>query len=686
MKPNTISLNVLIDSSASTDPGWAGALNSFVDDYRLCKATLSFFLCHEEYQPVYWGKPIEDVGAFRFEPEGNAALFESACRMIDDIGASLAAKPEEERPEQVVVVFVTNGCDRVSAPQYTQETLLAKIREQSDVYRWQFVFHGTPAEQFQRIALVSSLAERESDNADIRDGFKKRPEMKSVDVIPMRRQVQKTSYQFSGDIHIAVDMSMDAAFETAVDTVRGWVDRKLLHSRIPRENYFTGFDLDVDDFGQQYLNCVSLPDDGQWCLRLVHPDNPDNPYQQDQPVVPGRTWTTDISIYRTEKRLRFSLRVFCVLLNADDPAGIVRPRLVPDLADALGLIDGRLIEKHAWSIDGENDVRALEELLLDEKRQLPVVLLLADDRTSITPEISQRLFVKEKSRQSMQAFAHVAVLPRMLDFPWGGVRDDDRCEVRICFPSPRTHVLTLRYDESEGVDAIVASIKEELMIHATTKKMDWGGCQFYNTLRSRKAERRRKEIMSEAVETETVRFYEYMKEQESRHREEVDSLRKELEESYRWVEENENKAALFEQQLDRKKQEYYVLYWRLKAIEEKSGTLEIFDVPEKVFVSKTVLKSLERIRGEAKEAIKRLISRVGDPAWRQIHHHAFSSTDLLVFKPGNTPERIAGFLKEDVFHVTHVYDHHETYEKDLQGRAAKDWENVEYVAWREVES
>lgn len=675
MKPNTTSLNILIDSSDSLDIGLLEPLNSLLDEFRSGEAAVSFSLCHDEYQVIYREKPIAEVGPFDLRPEGKAALYESACRMIDEVGSSLSEKPEEERPERVVVVFVTNGVERVSSPEFTKDALLARIREQSEVYRWQFRFLGISPHEF---VTESSLPKEEP--GDIRETkttvflTKKRSD---VDVIAVHKPIQRTSYQFSADFRTGEGKTPEETIETAIDAIRNWTDRKLPHSTIPREKYFTGFELDVDDCGQQQLNCVSIPDDGQWCLRLIHPDNP---YKDHVPIT-ARTWTTDMSIHRATDRIRFSLRVFCISTNPNDSVEIIRPRIVPDLAEQIGFVDGRVVENGPWHVSGEHAAEELQRLLANPDRQLPVVLLLNDNRHTGIPAVAEGLFTKTDTHQSMQAFAHVVLLSPDLDLPWYGVKDHDRCEIRICYPLPREHVLTLRCDER--IEETVVSIKEELMTHIATKKMDWGGGLFFNSMRSRLAELRRKAIESEVVELETVQFYEYMKEQEERHREEIDSLKNDLEESYRWIEEKENKAAEFQRKLDQKKQEYYVLYWRLKTIEEKTGTEGLSDLTPTVLVSKTAMKMLEQVRGEAKQALKRLISRVGNPVWRQIHFHSFSQTGLSVIKPGNTAERIAGFLKGDVFHVTHVYGRHEDYQEDLKGRSIKDWESVEYVAWLE---
>ncbi len=673
MKPNTISLNILVDSSRFSEPALVDRLNCLLDEYRNQTATVSYAVGLDEYQPVFAEKPIGEVGVFRIEPEGNAALIESACRLIDETGARLAAMPESKRPEKVIVVFVTNGRDSVSDPKYTRDSLLARIKEQTEVYSWRFIDIGARPEDY-----IVVEPQKTSTDDKMPELIGPTPKAKDMDVIALSKPIQKTSFQFSADFLNPDGMSVQSVCETAIDTVREWINRKFPHWPVKREKFFSGFDLDVYDLGQQLLHCIVIPEEGRWCLRLIHPDN----QYGDHMPIPGRTWTTDMAIHSTASRVRFAIRVFCISTDAAVPVDLVRPRIVPNLAESLGFIDGRPVAKEPWKIEGEKELRELQNLMTSLDRQLPVVLLFQKNDRSEIADLAEALFEKTDTHQSMQAFAHVVLLPAATELPWLDVRDHEDCEIRICFSAPREHVFTLRYDPAEGIDGTAVLIKEELMIHAATRRSNWGDCKFYTEMRTRQAERKRREIESKA-EDDTVQHYELMKDLEAC-KEEIESLKKERDECYRWVEENELKAADFKQKLDKKKQEYYVLFQRLEKA-DITPQAELADaIPETTRISKQALSMLRNTFGDSQAALRRLISRVGEESWRKKHVDPWHETDLIVFKQVNTAERIAGFLADGVFHVSHVFGNHEEYEHKLKGCKIKDVENHEYVPWDDV--
>ena len=145
MKTNLISMNILVDSSGSMESiasDMVGALNQLVDENRELNVLVTYSIFSTKYQPIFAEKPIKEVKRFDLKPDATTALVESACKMIDEVGARLAARPEDERPEKVMFVIVTDGLENASAPEYTREHLLAKIKYQTDVYNWVFLYLG----------------------------------------------------------------------------------------------------------------------------------------------------------------------------------------------------------------------------------------------------------------------------------------------------------------------------------------------------------------------------------------------------------------------------------------------------------------------------------------------------------------------------------------------------------------
>jgi hypothetical protein len=58
---------------------------------------------------------------------------------IDDVGKQLAATPEPERPNKVIVAILTDGMENAGRD-YTNAKVTAMIRHQQEKYSWEFLF------------------------------------------------------------------------------------------------------------------------------------------------------------------------------------------------------------------------------------------------------------------------------------------------------------------------------------------------------------------------------------------------------------------------------------------------------------------------------------------------------------------------------------------------------------------
>ena len=96
---------------------------------------------NDRYEVVYENQPIGAVPDLRLEPRGNTALFDAIGRFITEVGAGLAALPEDDRPGEVTVVVITDGHEN-SSRAWTDESVRQLIVQQETQYSWDFVFLG----------------------------------------------------------------------------------------------------------------------------------------------------------------------------------------------------------------------------------------------------------------------------------------------------------------------------------------------------------------------------------------------------------------------------------------------------------------------------------------------------------------------------------------------------------------
>jgi hypothetical protein len=71
-----------------------------------------------------------------YNTKGNTHLFDAVCEAFDRTGQYLAALPEDQRPQKVVVAIITDGLERGSQ-RFNRQAVVARVRHQTEAYNWQ---------------------------------------------------------------------------------------------------------------------------------------------------------------------------------------------------------------------------------------------------------------------------------------------------------------------------------------------------------------------------------------------------------------------------------------------------------------------------------------------------------------------------------------------------------------------
>lgn len=150
--PNARHIAVILDRSGSmitVKDDTEGGLAAFLEAQHEAPGhtTVSLYQFDDRYDTVYENKPLADVPAFRLRPRGATALLDAVGRTITALGEQLDAKPEDERPGEVIVVILTDGHENASA-EYTKTAVKELITRQQDEYGWKFVFLGADQDAF----------------------------------------------------------------------------------------------------------------------------------------------------------------------------------------------------------------------------------------------------------------------------------------------------------------------------------------------------------------------------------------------------------------------------------------------------------------------------------------------------------------------------------------------------------
>lgn len=148
MKSGKVEIVLVLDRSGSmqsTKADAEGGLRSFVAGQRMVdgECALTFYRFDNVIERVFEEKPLSSVqdSELALEPRGSTALLDAMGRAIDEVGKRLSALHEDERPEKVFFVTITDGYENASQ-QFTKHQIFEKITLQRDTYKWEFTFIG----------------------------------------------------------------------------------------------------------------------------------------------------------------------------------------------------------------------------------------------------------------------------------------------------------------------------------------------------------------------------------------------------------------------------------------------------------------------------------------------------------------------------------------------------------------
>lgn len=101
-----------------------------------------------------------------------------------------------------------------------------------------------------------------------------------------------------------------------------------------------------------------------------------------------------------------------------------------------------------------------------------------------------------------------------------------------------------------------------------------------------------------------------------------------------------------------------------------------------IHLSPKAAATLQQSSGLSQLALERLLIRLGDPVWRSIHIHSSSgSTDLEVYKPGNTAERAFCIVEGDRVNVCELFTDHDVYERHLSKCQRAHYDTRQFIPW-----
>ena len=156
MKKDYTHICIVLDASGSMsciEDDIKGSFNTFLNKQReeQGKTVFDLFQFSDEVERLVKSADLalfkDDLMA-KYTCTGCTALNDAVCIAIDTMGKEFAAMPEEERPENVLCVIITDGQENASK-EFSTADVKKRIEHQQDVYKWEFLFLAANQDAFE---------------------------------------------------------------------------------------------------------------------------------------------------------------------------------------------------------------------------------------------------------------------------------------------------------------------------------------------------------------------------------------------------------------------------------------------------------------------------------------------------------------------------------------------------------
>jgi Mg-chelatase subunit ChlD len=149
MKKDYTDIRIVLDESgsmASIRNDTIGGVNTFIKSQKEAPGVATFTLAKFNstssfaiIQNMVDIQEANELSTHTFIPNGGTPLLDAIGTCVTSAGETYAGMKEEDRPEKVVIVIVTDGEENESR-KYTKNQISEMIKHQTDTYQWSFVF------------------------------------------------------------------------------------------------------------------------------------------------------------------------------------------------------------------------------------------------------------------------------------------------------------------------------------------------------------------------------------------------------------------------------------------------------------------------------------------------------------------------------------------------------------------
>ena len=156
MKKDLTEIVFVLDMTGSMQPltnDCIGGFNSFVDDQKKLPgdANLTLVLFNSFTENKLFNraniKNVRNINEKDYMANGMTPLLDAVGRSIDDLGKDLDKLAEDQKPEKVIFVIMTDGEENYSK-HFSRAQIFDKIKLQQEQYNWNFIYLGANVDSF----------------------------------------------------------------------------------------------------------------------------------------------------------------------------------------------------------------------------------------------------------------------------------------------------------------------------------------------------------------------------------------------------------------------------------------------------------------------------------------------------------------------------------------------------------
>ena len=180
MKKDYTHICIVLDASGSMgciESDIKGSFNTFLAQQKESDGKTMFDLFQFSDEVTHLVKSA-DLSQYsgnlmdQYSCSGCTALYDAVCIAIDSMGKTFAAMPEEERPENVLCVIITDG-EENSSKEFTMNDVKQRIEHQKNVYSWEFDFLAANQDSWETGSAMGLTKEQCTDFTANPDGVYK---------------------------------------------------------------------------------------------------------------------------------------------------------------------------------------------------------------------------------------------------------------------------------------------------------------------------------------------------------------------------------------------------------------------------------------------------------------------------------------------------------------------------------